>query len=191
MSLQTARHLLWAAAVGLLSGAAWSLHAVQPVAFVATAGLFIIAIPVDMALHNEIRYRAGSPSAKIAGRRPWWWRLWRRITSPVAIAALPLALIPIGMLTATPASADPEVDGYIAASAHTICTQLDHNPTYQGVTDLGWFLMAVSGFTAQQAAEVVYRSVADQCPAHLPLILEFADDAAPVTAPDVRMVVLR
>lgn len=95
----------------------------KPVELVAAVGILVICVPVDMALKLEIRARRSvSPfrpvrkfgvsedaihSHRITARprRPWWWRLWRRITNPVAIAALPLALIPVGLAAAPDAAA--------------------------------------------------------------------------------------
>lgn len=55
-----------------------------------------------------------------------------------------------------------------------VCSELDADPTVDGVMNVGVALLN-QGFPAEQAAELLVGSVQRNCPEYIPLLFEFAD----------------
>jgi len=103
-------------------------------------------------------------------RLPWW--IWTTAAGLIIGAALYFS---------TAARAD--VDDYVSTNARMVCTQLDHNPTYAGILNIGEYLVTVPGFTSEEAGVVIAHSVLTVCPEHRKLLEEFAETYAPKTRP--------
>jgi hypothetical protein len=70
------------------------------------------------------------------------------------------------------ARADTSLDDYVAVNGPVVCSLLDSEPTVAGVEHVGMALYG-KGLTAQQAGEVLVRSVVGLCPRHLPELNSF------------------
>lgn len=98
------------------------------------------------------------------------------VTRLGAALRLLLAAVLVGgsVGVAARANADPVVD-YTIGNAGRVCKTLDMHPTFGGVTGLMAAVIDDGGFTIDEAAQVVVRSVANQCPRHWGLLLAYAN----------------
>ena len=106
--------------------------------------------------------------------RPPRWRRWlRKLTSPMVIAAMPLAIIPVGL--AAPARADgvlsySELAYASQYGAGAICPVIDEYPSIAGVRGVldG---IAEDGYSYDSAVDIINYSVATYCPRNWSLLV--------------------
>jgi hypothetical protein len=133
------RRALWVVAILALAYATFAFWSWRPIELIIAAGVFVICIPIDIALHHEERSRRSpSPFGPVqkwgisedalaehqqrrhihvsiseprrAWLRLWWWRrLWYRATPWWTFIAL-LAVVPAAVALAPRAAADPIQD---------------------------------------------------------------------------------
>lgn len=101
---------------------------------------------------------------------------------PVLLLFMAAVIIGASVGFAARANAEPVAD-YTALNAGRVCATLDEHPTISAVVPLLQAVIGDSGFTVEQAAEVVVDSVVEVCPWHMPLLRRFVEankPAAPV-----------
>ena len=95
----------------------------------------------------------------------------RRRLYGVAVVA---GLVGWGIGAAAHADASPVTD-YTVANAPRVCATLTQYPTFPGVTATMQAVIDESGFTVEQAAQVVVSSVWNLCPQHKGLLLAYGE----------------
>lgn len=93
----------------------------------------------------------------------------------VPILWLLLASVLIGASVGLAARASADPTGYTIANAGRICASLDEHPTFSGVTGVMAAVIDDGGFSIDEAAQVIVRSVANRCPRHWGLLLAYAN----------------
>lgn len=83
-----------------------------------------------------------------------------------------LGAILAGCVLGTGIARADSLDDYVAANGPVVCSLLDSEPTVAGVEGVGMALYS-KGLTAEQAGEVLVRSVVGFCPDHLPEVKAF------------------
>lgn len=92
------------------------------------------------------------------------------------------AIIAAAACNAAPAHADPVapyVINYANIAAPAVCGTLDDHPSFPGISGVIQAIQDDSGFTTDQAVQVLVISVQTRCVRHLPLLQRFADTYAP------------
>lgn len=198
MDLRIVRHVVWLVAALALGYAAFAYWEWRRAEFFIAAGLFVACLVADSVLKavayqrqlqrgtpfgpvakwglsedamHARRIRTGRPSA-----RSWW----QKFTHPLIIAALPLALIPAGLLTSAPADADPLQDyAYISTLdqfgvyytdeavmvdiGESICDALDSGVSISKIVHAG----IASGYTRLDIEHIVGAAIGAYCGEHL------------------------
>lgn len=95
----------------------------------------------------------------------------------LAVALLLIVMAAFGcivMLLSTPqAKADPATEAYADIYGPVVCQVLNEHATVYGVLGVGQGISEESGFTPEQAGEVIGYSVATYCPQHMGLLKRF------------------
>lgn len=95
----------------------------------------------------------------------------------LAVALLMLFMAAFGALMALGyaphAKASPSTEAYADIYGPTVCSVLSEYPTVAGVMGVGQGISEESGFTPEQAGEVIAYSVFTYCPWHKPLLNRF------------------
>jgi hypothetical protein len=117
--------------------------------------------------------------------RPWWRRLWRRLTPWWAIALAPLLIVPIGLRSAPPASADTTSEAAFIDAVTDLAVPYGTRDAMLNVGrvicqqfDLGMDLdtaeqaAVLGGYTPDQAAAVTHASIGTLCPWHAELLVD-------------------
>lgn len=173
-----------------------ALIAVRPIHFLAATGVLVICFPVHLALSNEIRARrhttlygpvakwgvnedaahANRPAVPPSSSARQWWE---RLTSPMVIAASPLLIIPVGLLSTPRADADPFTDySYLSALnvlevpyvddtaaislGRGICDALDQGVSATAIQNVGM----TAGYTRVQVDRLVDAAIGAYCHEH-------------------------
>lgn len=104
----------------------------------------------------------------------------RRDVLPTAMLMATSAFLGAAVYYSAPAEAAPDqaVINYAKASAPAVCTTLDSYPSFPGIVGVAKAITE-DGFTAYEAGEVIYLSVAAVCPRHLTLLDRFIAANAP------------
>jgi hypothetical protein len=211
MTITVIRRALWAVAVVALGSATVAFWYWLPVQLIVSTGLFVVLIPIDMLLHREEIERRQSPFGPVrkfgisedavrgygtgwetgygsrsivASRKPWWRRMYRRITAPWWVAAwMPLLLIPAGLWLAPIVHAGPLEDAaYISVlddfgvyysseqaaidTAYSICAAFDAGASFRRVLHAA----LAAGFTQTDAASEIGAAIGIYCIEHADLL---------------------
>jgi len=100
-----------------------------------------------------------------------------KIMDGLAVALFMVFMLVFGALMAIGyaphAKASPATESYADIYGGVVCNVLDEYPTVAGVLGVGQGISEESGFTLEQAGEVIAYSVFTYCPWHKPLLNRF------------------
>lgn len=95
----------------------------------------------------------------------------------LAVALLMVFMAAFGvivmLLSAPQAKASPATEAYADIYGPVVCQVLNEHATVYGVLGVGQGISEESGFTPEQAGEVIGYSVATYCPQHMGLLKRF------------------
>ncbi|MDP7721836.1 DUF732 domain-containing protein [Mycobacterium sp. TY814] len=104
------------------------------------------------------------------------------MTAARALLLMLFGALIVAACNAAPAHADPVapyVINYASIAAPAVCGTLDDHPSFPGISGVIQAIQDDSGFTTDQAVQVLVISVQTRCVRHLPLLQRFADTYAP------------
>lgn len=92
-----------------------------------------------------------------------------------AIAATVLAA---AVAFAPTVQADPITDDFVATNGWRVCVELDNAPTFDGIR-YAFKALVARGYTLDQSADIIVRSVGAWCTRHTPLLKSYVNTYAP------------